>query len=92
MNKNENFIIFSDLVHLACKMKWIILGGALAFAFVGIYVRSQKPVLHEVTAIFKEVGGSSSSPMGGMFQTILHTIGVGGGHQGHVLFNSAPIL
>lgn len=93
MKKEENFIVFSDILQLIYKTKWIILAGALVFGTIGFYKRSQIPVKHKVMATFKEGRGSSNPSMGGMFESILHTIGVSEKmQQGHVLLNSSLIL
>ncbi|MCB1110682.1 MAG: hypothetical protein KDK64_06830, partial [Chlamydiia bacterium] len=93
MTKEENFIIFSDIKRLFFKTKWVILTGACFFGGIGFFIRSQVPVRHEVTAIFKEVGQTQTSLGNSRFDTLLHSIGIGGDKQeGHVLLLSSIIL
>ncbi len=93
MTQSENFIIFSDIKRLIFKTKWVILTGAVFFGLFGLFKRSQIPVRHEVKAIFKEVGPSQMHFGGGMFDSFLQSLGMGGAtKEGHVLLLSSIIL
>ena len=93
MTQSENFIIFSDIKRLVFKTKWVILAGALFCGLFGFFKRSQVPVRHEVKAVFKEVGPSQMPFGGGVFDSFLQTLGMGGvGKEGHVLLLSSIIL
>ena len=93
MTKEENFIIFSDIKRLFFKTKWVVLAGTCLFGGIGFFIRSQVPVRHEVTAVFKEVG-QTQTPLGNnRFDSFLDSIGIGGDkREGHVLLLSSIIL
>ncbi len=92
MNKEENFILFSDVKELFIRSIWIVLLGALLFGGIGFWERSQVPVKHKVLATFKD-GGQPSGMSSGMFETILKNITTSGGEsQGHVLITSSLVL
>ena len=93
MTQSESFIIFSDIKRLAFKTRWVILAGAVFFGLFGFFKRSQVPVRHEIKAVFKEVGPSQTPFGGGMFDSFLQTLGMGGvTKEGHVLLLSSIIL
>ena len=93
MSKEENFILFSDIKHLFFKVKWLILAGAIAFGGVGLYKRSQVPVRHCVSGVFKEVGQQQVHFGAGNFSSFLQSMGLGGkAQEGHVLLLSSVIL
>ncbi|NRA90240.1 MAG: hypothetical protein HRU43_03835 [Simkaniaceae bacterium] len=92
MNQDQNFIIFSDVKRLFFKSKWIIVLGAIAFGAFGFYVRTQKPIVYEVKAVFKEAGKSNMNLSGGAFDSFLSAFSAGAAKQGHVILQSSVIL
>ena len=92
MNKNENFIIFSDVKRVFIRFKWAICGGALLFGLIGFCVRSQLPVTYEVISTFKEAHSGSSVSGEGLFETMIKSIGVGGDQKGFFIITSSVML
>ncbi|MCB1107247.1 MAG: hypothetical protein KDK76_04040 [Chlamydiia bacterium] len=92
MNRDDNFIIFSDIKRLFFKTKWIILTVALVCGGFGLYKRSQLPVCYKARALFKEAGGEQAQFGGGKLDFFLRSIGAEKSKQGHVLLLSSVIL
>lgn len=93
MSKQENFIIFSDIKALFFRMKWIILLGACIFGGIGVYKRSQRPIFHKVSGVFRETGAPQMHFGTGNFSSFLASLGMGSKPgEGHALLLSSKIL
>ncbi len=87
----KSLIIFADIKALFFRMKWLVLGGALLFATVGVWKRGQLPLKYEIAATFKDSGGTQEA--GGKLDTFLKTFGVyQEKNKGDAFFMSSPIL
>ncbi|MCB1115463.1 MAG: hypothetical protein KDK71_03240, partial [Chlamydiia bacterium] len=92
MKPDENVILLSDIKNLLYRhLKWVILAIFLC-GVAGFWVRSQKPIQHEIHATFRD-GEKSVGETKGALETVLKVMEMApGNHEGHILFTSSAVL